>query len=182
MGELSGRRAVVTGGGKGIGLAIADALAGAGAAVTVLGRDEAALRASGHGFQVVDVTDDAALAGALGQPDILVNNAGAAVSAPLGRHTRGDWDAMLGVNLTPCFVAIQQVLPGMVTAGWGRIVNVASTAGLKGYAYTAAYCAAKHGLVGLTRAVAVEAARTGVTVNAVCRGLRRRRWWTGRLR
>ena len=132
MGELSGRRAVVTGGGKGIGLAIADALAGAGAAVTVLGRDEAALRASGHGFQVVDVTDDAALAGALGQPDILVNNAGAAVSAPLGRHTRGDWDAMLGVNLTPCFVAIQQVLPGMVTAGWGRIVNVGEHGGAEG--------------------------------------------------
>ena len=170
---MQGRRALVTGGAKGIGRAIADRLAADGAIVCVLGRDAAALAASGHRHAAADVTDDVDLGAAierLGPFDILVNNAGAALSAPFGRHSRADWDGMLAVNLTSCFVATQLVLPGMVAQGWGRIVSVASTASLKGYAYTAAYCAAKHGLLGLTRALAVETARTGVTVNAVCPG------------
>ena len=170
---MQGRRALVTGGAKGIGRAIADRLAAEGATVCVLGRDAAALAESGHAYAVADVTDDAELAAAiqrLGPFDILVNNAGAAFSATFGRHSRTDWNTMLAVNLTSCFVATQLVLPGMMERGWGRIVSVASTASLKGYAYTTAYCAAKHGLLGLTRALAVETARTGVTVNAVCPG------------
>jgi NAD(P)-dependent dehydrogenase (short-subunit alcohol dehydrogenase family) len=170
---MQGRKALVTGGAKGIGRAIADRLATDGATVCVLGRDQAALAACGHDYLVADVTDDAELADALkrlGPLDILVNNAGAAFSATFGRHSRTDWNTMLAVNLTACFVATQIVLPGMVERGWGRIVSVASTASLKGYAYTAAYCAAKHGLLGLTRALAVETARSGVTVNAVCPG------------
>ena len=170
---MQGRRALVTGGAKGIGRAIADRLAAEGAIVCVLGRDAAALAEAGHAHAVADVTDDAGLGAVierLGPFDILVNNAGAAISAPFGRHSRADWDGMLAVNLTSCFVATQIVLPGMVAQGWGRVVSIASTASLKGYAYTAAYCAAKHGLLGLTRALAVETARTGVTVNAVCPG------------
>ena len=170
---LDGRHALVTGGAKGIGRAIADRLAASGASVALIGRDPVALAASGYRHAVADVTDDDAFCAAierLGPFDILVNNAGAAVSAPFKRHTRADWDSMLAVNLSACFVAIQAVLPRLVERGWGRIISIASTAGLKGYGYTAGYCAAKHGLVGLTRALAVEAARTGVTVNAVCPG------------
>lgn len=170
---FAGRRALVTGGAKGIGLAIARRLAADGTDVSILGRDEAAMRATGFAHAVADVTDAEALRAAisrLGTFDILVNNAGGAISASFLRHTLGDWHDMLAVNLTACFVACQAVLPAMVSHGQGRIVSVASTAGLKGYAYTAAYCAAKHGLIGLTRALAVETARSGVTVNAVCPG------------
>ena len=170
---MQGRKALVTGGAKGIGRAVADRLAADGAAVCILGRDEAALAGSGYDYAMADVTDADAFAAAverLGPFDILVNNAGAAFSAPFGRHARADWDTMLAVNLTSGFTAMQCVLPGMVQRRWGRIVSIASTAALKGYAYTAAYCAAKHGLIGLTRALAVETARTGVTVNAVCPG------------
>lgn len=173
MTDLAGRAALVTGGAKGIGRAIADALAAAGARVSIIGRDAAALQATGFAHAAADVTDSAALHAAiarLGPFDVLVNNAGGAFSAPFARHRPADWDAMLALNLTACFTAGQAVLPGMVARGWGRIVSIASTAGLKGYAYTAAYCAAKHGLIGLTRALAMETARSGVTVNAVCPG------------
>ena len=171
--SLQDRTALVTGGAKGIGRAVAERLAAAGAHVVILGRDEAAMSESGFAHAVADVTDAAAFEQAiarLGPFDILVNNAGAAFSATFGRHTRHDWDAMLAVNLTACFTACHAVLPAMLSQGYGRIVSVASTAGLKGYAYTAAYCAAKHGLIGLTRALAMETARSGVTVNAVCPG------------
>jgi len=170
---LTVRRALVTGGAKGIGRAIADTLARAGYDVVIIGRDAAALAETGYGFEAVDVTDAEAFTAAimrLGPFDILVNNAGAAHSASFGRHSQADLQAMLAVNLIAVFTACQAVLPGMIARKWGRIISIASTAGLKGYAYTAAYTAAKHAVIGLTRALAVETARTEVTVNTVCPG------------
>jgi 2-hydroxycyclohexanecarboxyl-CoA dehydrogenase len=176
-GVLAGRHALVTGAARGIGAAIARRLAADGARLTLLGRDAGALAdlAAGLGAATVtaDVTDDAAVAAAFeaaGPVDILVNNAGMAKTAPFRRLDRAHWDAMLAVNLTGVYACIRAALPSMVERGWGRIVNVASTAGLKGYPYVAAYVAAKHGVVGLTRALALETARAGVTVNAVCPG------------
>jgi NAD(P)-dependent dehydrogenase (short-subunit alcohol dehydrogenase family) len=168
---------VVTGGAKGIGLAIARRLAAGGVQVALLGRDAAALAAVATELQatwaVADVTDAAALTAALaelGPCDILVNNAGAVVTNKFLRHSAADFRAMLEVNYLPVATAIQAVLPGMLARGWGRIVCIASTAALKGYAYTPAYCAAKHAVLGLVRALALETAQTGVTVNAVCPG------------
>jgi len=179
---LAGRHAVVTGGGSGIGAAIGHALAAAGAAVTLMGRRRDPLEAHAGALPraaavACDVTDEAAVreafagaAGRLGAVDILVSNAGAAESAPFDRTDLDLWQRMIAVNLTGAFLCARAVLPGMVERGRGRIVNVASTAGLKGYPYVAAYCAAKHGVVGLTRALALEVAASGVTVNAVCPG------------
>jgi NAD(P)-dependent dehydrogenase (short-subunit alcohol dehydrogenase family) len=179
METLRGKHAVVTGASRGIGLAIARVLLSHGARVTLMARDASALEAAaaelgdGVAWQVVDVTDPesvaAAFAGA-GSIDILVNNAGQAASSPFMRTDAELWRRMLDVNLTGAYHCIQAALPSMLEAGWGRIVNVASTAGLTGYRYVAAYCAAKHGLVGLTRALALELAAKGVTVNAVCPG------------
>ena len=182
---LRGRHAVVTGGGRGIGATIARALVEQGAAVTLMGRnaatleDEAArLRPLGKVHcQAVDIADAesttaafAAAAQALGPVTLLVNNAEQAVSAPIGKTDLALWNQMLAVNLTGSYLAIHAVLPGMLEQGWGRIVNIASTAALKGYPYVAAYCAAKHGVLGLTRALALELAKKPVTVNAVCPG------------
>ena len=183
--SLRGRHAVVTGGGRGIGATIARALIEQGAAVTLMGRnaatleDEAArLRPLGKVHcQAVDIADAestttafAAAAQALGPVTLLINNAGQAVSAPIGKTDLALWNRMLAVNLTGSYLAIHAVLPGMLEQGWGRIVNIASTAALKGYPYVAAYCAAKHGVLGLTRALALELAKKPVTVNAVCPG------------
>lgn len=179
MEALNGKHAVVTGASRGIGLAIARALRTHGARVTLVARDADALASAAAelgddtGWRAVDVTDAASVTKAftqVGAVDILVNNAGQAASAPFGRTNAALWQRMLDVNLTGAYHCIQAALPGMVDAGWGRIVNVASTAGLTGYRYVAAYCAAKHGLVGLTRALALEVATRGVTVNAVCPG------------
>lgn len=183
---LAGQHAVVTGGGAGIGKAVALTLARLGAAVTVMGRRADPLKAvvadiealSGRAQALVcDITDEAsvdaafaAAADGLGPVSILVNNAGAARSAPFGKTDTALWNDMVAVNLTGTFLCSRAALAGMITAGFGRIVSVASTAGLTGYPYVAAYCAAKHGVVGMTRALALETARRGVTVNAVCPG------------
>lgn len=169
--------ALITGGGKGIGLAIARRMAADGVSLALIGRDPGALeqaaRELGARYAVADVTDYAALRDAiasLGPCDILVNNAGAAISKPFIKHGIADFEAMLAVNLLSAVTACQAVLPGMRANGFGRIVNIASTAGLKGYAYVTAYVAAKHALVGFTRALALETVRDGITVNAVCPG------------
>jgi 3-hydroxybutyrate dehydrogenase len=184
---LRGKHALVTGGGRGIGAAIAGELGGLGASLTLVGRQLAPLRstaerlsaANGRRVHVlaVDVTDPAAVergfADAVeghGAIVVLVNNAGAAESAPFARTDRALWARMMDANLTSAYLCTQALLPGMQSAGWGRIVNVASTAALKGYPYVTAYCAAKHGLLGLTRALAIELVRGGITVNAVCPG------------
>jgi NAD(P)-dependent dehydrogenase (short-subunit alcohol dehydrogenase family) len=179
---LAGKHAFVTGGGRGIGRAVAAALARAGVAVTVIGRGEAALRevvAAGEaaGYGIADVTDAAALgrqvtaaAAARGPIAILVNNAGSVATGAFVSADPAVFRTMWDVHLMGAVHATQAVLPGMIERGFGRVVNVASTAGLKGYPYVAAYCAAKHALVGLTRALATETAARGVTVNAVCPG------------
>jgi NAD(P)-dependent dehydrogenase (short-subunit alcohol dehydrogenase family) len=179
---LAGKHAFVTGGGRGIGRAIAAALARAGATVTVIGRSEAALREAveagdAAGCGIADVTDAvavkrevAAAEAARGPIAILVNNAGSVESGPFVKADTSVFRTMWNVHLMGAVYASQAVLPGMIERGFGRIVNVASTAGLKGYPYVSAYCAAKHALVGLTRALAAETARRGVTVNAVCPG------------
>lgn len=184
--SLAGRTAVITGGGRGIGAATAIALAEAGARVAVAARNEAQvvevaaqMREDGlEGFAFrCDVTDprqvrDLALSAreAMGRVDILVNNASTATSNRLGRIRMEEWEHILSVNATGTFLCTQAIFDGMVDRGWGRVVNVSSLAGLRGDRYIAAYVAAEHAVIGFTKAVAAEAAGTGVTVSAVCPG------------
>lgn len=175
------RVALVTGGGKGIGAAVAHRLAADKVLVAVLGRDALALARVARdvrGLAVeADVTDPEAMARAiervestLGPISIAVANAGVSASAPLTRTDDATWERLMAVNATAPFRLARALLPKMAAAGWGRFVFLASNAGLAGYAYTSAYCASKHAVVGLMRACAVEYARTNVTVNAVCPG------------
>jgi NAD(P)-dependent dehydrogenase (short-subunit alcohol dehydrogenase family) len=182
--SLAGSHALVTGASGGIGGAIAFALAAAGALVSLAGRKAAALSALADGLgghrgatAVFDVTDEkavgegvAAVRAAAGPIHILVNNAGTARSASFAQTDAALWSQMLAVNLTGSYLVTRAVAGEMLTRRAGRIVNIASTAGLAGYPYVSAYVAAKHGLVGLTRALALEFGRQGVTVNAVCPG------------
>ena len=183
---LAGRHAIVTGGARGIGAAIAIELAAQGASLTLMGRDQSALGAHAVALRKrttevlairCDVADTASVAAAFAEsrdrfpePWLLVNNAGHAAAAPFLETTPELWAETLGVNLLGAVACIREVLPAMLKARAGRIVNVASMAGLKGYGRIAAYCASKHALVGLTRSLGAEVRKHGITVNAVCPG------------
>jgi 3-hydroxybutyrate dehydrogenase len=180
------RVALVTGGGRGIGRAVALALAAAGHEVAVVARSSAELEAvaaevTALGRRALPVSADLADAAAvssmaarvraeLGAVDVLVNNAGVELSVPFGETTPEAWNRVQAVNLGATFLCTQALVPSMLERRWGRVINIASTAGRTGYRFSAAYCAAKHGVVGLTRALALELGRSGVTVNAVCPG------------
>jgi NAD(P)-dependent dehydrogenase (short-subunit alcohol dehydrogenase family) len=183
---LQGRHALVTGGGRGIGASIVRSLASHGARVSLLGRTASTLESLAAELQSAgaqtfcapaDVAKRESLEAAFsaarrmfGPIEILINNAGQAISAPIAKRDDALWERLLAVNLSGTYFGIQAALPDMLQGGFGRIVNIASTAGLTGYPYVAAYCAAKHGVIGLTRAVAREVATRNITINAVCPG------------
>jgi len=178
--------ALITGGGRGIGEACARALGALGMGIALSGRNQenldrvaASLCAEGVAARafVCDVTHSEAVAALVetvattfGPIDVLVNNAGIGASAPLHRTSDALWDRVLATNLSGAFYCMRAVLPGMVARGWGRVINIASVAGKIGVPFGSAYCASKHGLLGLTRALAVEVADKGITVNAICPG------------
>ena len=182
------QHAVITGGSRGIGAAIAEALAQMGVSISLISRNAETLKATANRIgenygarvatEVADLTEEPAVRQAIARvsdslgaaPTILINSAGMALSSPFLKSDAASWRKMLYTDLMTAVYCSQAVLPTMLVSKWGRVINVASTAGLTGYAYITAYCAAKHAMVGLTRALAIETARTGVTVNAVCPG------------
>ncbi len=167
------KHVLVTGGGSGIGLAVARGFADKGYSVIIGGRDSQKLRSSGLRHIQINVTDEQSVMAAVdesGPIDILVANAGAAFTAPALRTPLNEWENMLAVNLTGVFLCARAFAPQMINKGWGRIITVASTASIRAYPYAAAYVAAKHGVLGLVKTLALEFAKTGVTVNAICPG------------
>lgn len=185
-GKLAGKVALITGGGRGIGRAIAVTFAHEGAHVAVAARtkaevDRVAEEIQSDGGEALALTCDVTkreevdrmvsnTLARFGRIDVLVNNAGTAKSAPLVKCTDELWNQIIGVNLTSTFLCTRAVIPGMIERGWGRVINIASTAAKVGGAYISAYSAAKHGVLGFTRSVAYEVATKGVTVNAICPG------------
>lgn len=179
---MNERHVLITGGGTGIGAAIARALDGQGARLSLLGRKLAPLESLAGSLQKAqpiscDVTDNPSVSSAFeqatasfGPVDILVNNAGAAPTAPFHKLSADTWRQVMAVNLDGVFNCTSAAIDGMLAQGWGRIINIASTSALRGYAYVSAYSAAKHGVLGLTRSLALETATRGITVNAVCPG------------
>ena len=176
--NLAGKRVLITGGGSGVGANMALAFAKAGAEVIIAGRrmealEQVAAQHSAIRGIAADVTREAsvqALFAQAGAIDIVIANAGVAESAPLAKTSLATWQAILAVNLTGVFLTLREGLRQMQERHWGRLIVVASTAGLKGYAYVAPYAAAKHGTMGLVRSLALEVATQGITVNALCPG------------
>lgn len=167
------RTVFITGGGSGIGLAIARQFAANGDTVTVSGRNKKRLKETGLSFLEMDVTDEQSVIDgikAAGPIDIFIANAGAAATAPALKTKRETWDQMIAVNLTSTYLCAREVVPQMQSRGWGRFIAIASTASLKAYPYTGAYAAAKHGVLGWVKSLALELAKTGVTANAICPG------------